>query len=211
MSMQLKSVLSPQEYLAHERQADTKSEYYAGDVYAMAGASRQHVKVTVNTVVALAAQLKGRPCDIFTGDMRVKVSSTGLYTYPDVTVVCGKARFDDDPEDTLLNPTVIVEVLSKSTEAYDRGDKFAHYRTLESLADYLLIAQDSPNIEHFQRQADGSWSFTERRGLDQVTSIDSIHCQLHLSDIYDKVDLTGPTRAPRFVIVKEPGEVYEVN
>ncbi len=142
MGVQLRPFLSPQEYLALERQAETKSEYYAGEVFAMAGASRRHVKIMVNTVVSLAAQLKERSCEVFTSDMRVKVSATGLYTYPDVAVVCGKPRFDDDQEDILLNPTVIIEVLSKSTEAYDRGEKFALYRALESMTDYLLIAQD---------------------------------------------------------------------
>ncbi len=131
MSVQLKPFLSPQEYLTLERQAETKSEYYAGEVFAMAGASRKHNTIVPNLLYLLVGQLKGRSCEVYNSDMRVKVSVTGLYTYPDLTVVCGKPRFDDDQEDTLLNPTVIVEVLSKSTEAYDRGEKFAMYRALE--------------------------------------------------------------------------------
>lgn len=210
MSVQLRSFLTPQEYLAFERQANTKNEYYGGEVFALAGASKNHSAIVPNIAYLLVGQLKGRPCTVYSSDMRVKVSATGLYTYPDVAVVCGQPRFDDEQEDTLLNPTVIVAVLSKSTEAYDRGDKFAHYRALESLTDYLLVAQDFPNIEHYTREADGSWRFSESRGLDQVTVIDSIHCHLGLSDVYDKVLLTGPTRAPRFVVVKEPGEDYEV-
>jgi Uma2 family endonuclease len=198
MSLQVKRLLSPQEYLAFERQAKTKNEYYAGEVFAMAGASRRHVKITVNTIVSLAAQLKERPCEVFTGDMRVKVSATGLYTYPDVAIVCGKPRFDDEQEDTLLNPTVIVEVLSKSTETYDRTEKFAHYRNLESLTDYLLIDQESPHIEQYTRRSDGSWSFSDGIGLDQGITIDSIQCRLSLAEVYDKVDFTGQTRAPRF-------------
>ncbi len=142
MSVQLKPFLSPQEYLAMERQAETKSEYYAGEVFAMAGASRKHNLIVPNLAYLLVGQLKSRSCEVYNSDMRVKVSATGLYTYPDLAVVCGKPRFDDDQEDTLLNPTVIVEVLSKSTEAYDRGEKFAMYRALESMTDYLLIAQD---------------------------------------------------------------------
>ena len=208
MSVQLKPFLSPQEYLAMERQAETKSEYYAGEVFAMAGASRRHVRIMVNTILSLAAQLKERQCEVFTSDLRVKVSATGLYTYPDVVVVCGKPRFDDDQEDTLLNPTVIVEVLSKSTEAYDRGEKFAMYRALESMTDYLLIAQDIARLEHYARQPDGSWRFLESAGLDAIAVIESIQCQLSLADVYDKVDLAEPRRAPRLVVVKEQGEEY---
>ncbi len=142
MSLQLKPFLTPQDYLALERQAETKSEYYAGEVFAMAGASRKHNTIVTNLAYLLVGQLKGRSCEVYNSDMRVKVSATGLYTYPDLVVVCGKPRFDDDQEDTLLNPTVIIEVLSKSTEAYDRSEKFAQYRALELMADYLLIAQD---------------------------------------------------------------------
>ena len=208
MSVQLKPFLSPQEYLAMERQAETKSEYYAGEVFAMAGASRKHNTIVPNLAYLLVGQLKGRSCEVYNSDMRVKVSATGLYTYPDLAVVCGKPRFDDDQEDTLLNPTVIVEVLSKSTEAYDRGEKFAMYRALESMTDYLLIAQDIARLEHYARQPDGSWRFLESVGLDAVAVIDSIQCRLSLADVYDKVDLAEPRRAPRLVVVKEQGEEY---
>ncbi len=134
-----RSYLSPDEYLALERHAPTKSEYLRGEVYAMAGASRQHVIIMTNTIVALATRLKGRPCAVFGSDLRVKVPPTGFYTYPDVSVVCGKAQFEDRQQDNLLNPTVIFEILSRSTEGYDRGEKFAHYRMLESLSDYILV------------------------------------------------------------------------
>jgi Uma2 family endonuclease len=142
--MQIKDLVTPNEYLILERQAPYKSEYRDGQIVAMSGASRQHNIITANVVAELHAQLKQRSCTVLPSDMRVKVTSTGLYTYPDVVVVCGEALFDDNQQDTLLNPTLIVEVLSKSTEAYDRGDKFKHYRHLPSLAEYLLISQDKP-------------------------------------------------------------------
>lgn len=211
MSVQLKPILSPQEYLTLERQADTKSEYYAGEVFAMAGASRKHNTIVPNLLYLLVGQLKGRSCEVYNSDMRVKVSATGLYTYPDLVVVCGKPRFDDDQEDTLLNPTVIVEVLSKSTEAYDRGEKFAHYRTLGSMTDYLLIAQDIARLEHYVREPDGSWRFLDSTGLDAVAVIDSIQCQLSLAEVYDKVDLAEAPRAPRLVVIKEQAEEYTLS
>ena len=144
MSAVPKIYLTPAEYLAFERQSDVKHEYFRGELFAMAGASRQHVTISTNLAYLLVGQLKGRPCDVFNGDMRVKVSPTGLYTYPDASVVCGRPRFEDKELDVLLNPTVIVEILSKSTEAYDRGEKFAQYRTLDTLTDYLLLSQDRP-------------------------------------------------------------------
>jgi len=203
MSVQLKPFMTPQEYLAYEREAATKSEYYAGELYALAGASTRHVRIMVNCVASLFVQLKGRSCDVFASDLRVKVSATGLYTYPDVVVVCGAPRFDDDQEDTLLNPTVIIEVLSKTTEAYGRGEKFAQYRTLESLSDYLLVAQDIARIEHFTRQADGAWLFAERSGLDATVVIPSIQCQLRLADVYDKIETISPTSASHLRVIKE--------
>ena len=152
-------------------------------------------------------RLKGRSCDVFASDLRVKVSATGLYTYPDVVVVCGQPRFDDQEEDTLLNPTVIIEVLSKSTEAYDRGEKFAQYRTLESLSDYLLVAQDIARIEHFARQEDGAWLFAERSGLDAAVVIPSIQCQLSLADVYDKIETISPASASHLRVIKEAAAV----
>ena len=208
MSLQLKPFLTPQDYLALERQAETKSEYYAGEVFAMAGASRKHNTIVTNLAYLLVGQLKGRSCEVYNSDMRVKVSATGLYTYPDLVVVCGKPRFDDDQEDTLLNPTVIIELLSKSTEAYDRSEKFAQYRALQSMTDYLLIAQDIARLEHYARQPDGSWRFLDSTGLDAVAVVDSIQCQLSLADVYDKVDLAEPPRTPRLVVIKEQAEMY---
>src|SRR5215475_2138813 len=141
MCSQVRQRYTPEEYLALERQARCKSGYYAGEILPMAGASRWHNLIVANIVGELSLQLKGRFCTTYPSDMRVKVSATGLYTYPDVTVICGEPRFEDNQQDTLLNPTLIVEVLSESTEAYDRGGKFAHYRKLPSLMEYVLITQ----------------------------------------------------------------------
>jgi Uma2 family endonuclease len=155
----------------------------------MSGASKQHNLITANVLAELHAQLKKRPCTIYPSDMRLKVSATGLYTYPDVTIVCAEAQFDDNQQDTLLNPTVIVEVLSKSTEAYDRGEKFAHYRKLPSLAEYILIAQDKYYLEHYVRQPDNQWLLSEMDKLEDTLQLPSINCHLALADIYDKVKI----------------------
>ena len=203
--------LTPQAYLAQERDAETKSEYYAGQVYAMSGASEAHNLIVWNVGGELRSRLKKRPCKGYPSDMRVKVSPTGLYTYPDVTVVCGKPEFDDKRKDTLLNPTVIIEVLSESTEAYDRGKKFAHYRTLESLAEYLLIAQDAVAIDDYVRQLGGGWMLTAYRGLKAVAMIDAIDCELPLAEVYDKVEgLDGGDWGRTLSVLKEDQAAYSV-
>jgi Uma2 family endonuclease len=191
MSSQTQQHYTPEEYLALERQAQCKSEYYAGEISAMAGASRWHNLIVTNVLRELSLQLKGRPCTTYPSDMRVKVSPTGLYTYPDVTVVCGEAQFEDNQQDTLLNPTLIVEVLSESTEAYDRGGKFAHYRKLASLMEYVLIAQTKPHIEHYVRQPDNRWLLAEADNLPGTLHLPSIDCRLALAEVYDKVDIVG--------------------
>lgn len=188
MSSTAPTLYTPEQYLALERNAQHKSEYLNGRVLAMAGASLEHNRITTNLVRMLGNQFVGRPCDVFSSDMRVKVSATGLYTYPDVVAVCGEMRFDDAQRDTLTNPSAIIEVLSPSTEAYDRGLKFVHYRRLESLTDYVLVAQDSVRIEHYARQ-DAGWVLTEMSDLDSRLHLASIGCELLLRDIYDKVDL----------------------
>ena len=137
MSLQPKHGLTVDEYLEIERNADFKSEYFNGEMFAMAGASEQHIAIVSNLTYLLVGQLKGRPCMTYSTDMKVKIAPTGLYTYPDVIVVCGELQFGDERRELLTNPTIIIEVLSKSTEAYDRGEKFDHYRTLASLSDYL--------------------------------------------------------------------------
>ena len=145
-------VMTEAEYLDFERASEFKHEFLAGEVFAMTGASRAHNLMSVNVITTLKNQLRGRPCEIYPGDMRVAVKATGLYTYPDISVVCGEAQFADDQLDTLLNPTVIIEVLSPSTERDDRGKKFQNYREIVALEEYVLIAQDSPRIERFLLQ-----------------------------------------------------------
>lgn len=180
--------LTPQEYLPIERAAETRSEFYAGEMVAMAGAVESHTAIITNAVLVLGTQLRGRPCRAYPIDMRVKISETGLYTYPDLVVVCGERRFQDNRRDTLLNPTLIIEVLSSATEAYDRGEKFAHYRRLESLQEYLLVAQDRRRVERFLRQG-SDWILTEVRGEEGVLNLPSIGCALALADIYEGVEL----------------------
>ena len=142
MSTQPKSFLTPEQYLEIERQAASKSEYWQGEMFAMAGASREHNLLAGNLYVSLHQQLRRRPCEVYQSDMRVWIPATGLYTYPDVVAVCGEPRFTDDHVDTLVNPTFVAEILSPTTEAYDRGRKFEHYRKVESLQEYLLVAQE---------------------------------------------------------------------
>lgn len=188
MSLQPQSYLSPADYLVIERNAEFKSEYFNGEMFAMSGASEAHNIIVVNVSAELRQHLKKRPCKLYANDMRVKVSPTGLYTYPDLVVVCGQAQFNDAHLDTLLNPTLIIEVLSDSTEAYDRGRKFAHYRSLASLAEYVLIAQDRPQVESYRRQPDQHWLLTESRSLESVLRLDSIDGDLALAEVYDKVE-----------------------
>jgi len=188
MSIQRQPHVTPDEYLTLERTAEYKSEYFAGEIFAMAGVSERHVSIVANLMYMLVGQLKGRPCKAYANDLRLKVSPTGLYTYPDILVVCGAPRFADEQQDTLLNPVVLMEVLSESTEAYDRGKKFDHYRALPSVSDYLLVSQDQHQIEHFIRQPDNRWLFAAYTTLDDVVEIPSIACALPLCDVYDKVE-----------------------
>lgn len=187
MSSQTTPTYSPQEYLAIERDSQEKHEYLNGEIFALAGASERHNLIVVNLVAAIHVQLKGTPWKVYSGDMRLKVSATGLYTYPDVVALCGEADFDDEQRDTLLNPTLIIEVISKSTEGYDPGEKFAHCRRIESLAEYLLISQHKYRIEQYVRQPDNQWLMSEVSKLEETFELPSINCRLLLSDVYDRV------------------------
>ena len=184
-----RTFLTPEEYLAKERKALTKSEYRNGQIYAMPGASHEHNVIMGNTFAELHIQLRDRTCIVYPSDMRVKVSSTGRYTYPDVVVVCEAPRFEDSHFDTLLNPTVLIEVLSPSTAAYDRGEKFASYQKLDSLCEYVFISQDSVRVEHYLRQGQ-TWDLTAFRSLDDVFSLVSIGCELSLQAIYAKIQFS---------------------
>ena len=183
------ALFTSEEYLARERKALNKSEYRDGRIYAMPGASRAHNLITVHVTGELYMQLRTRSCEVYPSDMRVKVSAGGLYTYPDVIVVCDEPRFEDGHFDTLLNPTVLIEVLSPSTAAYDRGEKFRRYQFLDSLCEYILISQDRVQVEHYLRQEDG-WELTEFRSLSDVFQLVSIGCELSLQAIYAKVNFS---------------------
>lgn len=188
MTAQPKPFMPEELYLEQERRSTIKHEYYAGNVYAMAGASEQHNVIALNIAAALHTQLRGRSCRAYPSDMRVKVVKTGLNTYPDFTIVCGQSQFTDPiKRDTVINPTVIIEILSPSTERDDRGMKFQHYRTINSLQEYLLIAQDKHHVERFIRHEHNAWIFSEAMGLDAVMPITSIQCSLALQDVYEQV------------------------
>jgi Uma2 family endonuclease len=200
MATQSEPYYSPEEYLALERAAEYKSEYLAGHIFAMAGASENHNTIAANILWSLPNQFQGRPCRVYMSDMRVRVAPNGLYTYLDVTALCGPREFADDHRDTLLNPTVIFEVLSPSTEAeacperseWDRGEKFAQYWKLESLTDYVLVAQDRVRVEHFARQGNG-WYISAAGSLDEILRLESIGAELPLVTICENVEwLTGP-------------------
>ncbi|MCY4404545.1 MAG: Uma2 family endonuclease [Candidatus Poribacteria bacterium] len=187
----VQTYLSPEEYITLERKAipdaDTvRSEYVNGKIVAMAGASFSHNLITNNLSGELRALLKGTGCAVFANDMRISIQLTNSYFYPDVGVVCDEPRFEDDVFDTLLNPIVIVEVLSPSTEAYDRGEKLWHYQQLESLKEYILVSQDRVYVERYLRKQD-EWGYTSFRELDDVLPIASIQCELPLHEIYERV------------------------
>lgn len=190
MASQPQDYITPEQYLELERKADhVRSEYFDGQIFAMTGASRRHILIVTNLVMQLGIQLKKRPCEVYSNDMRVRVTPTGLYTYPDVIVMCGEPLLADNHKDTLLNPTLIIEVLSESTKDYDRGGKFEHYRSLESFKEYVLVAQNKPHVEDFVRQPDHRWMFSETNNLQDTIELTSINCHLALSEIYDKVEL----------------------
>jgi Uma2 family endonuclease len=186
-------LITPAEYLEEERRAETKSEYFDGQVFAMSGASLRHNIIVANLVVELGRQLKDRPCTVLPSDMRLHVP-TGLYTYPDVTVVCGSPRLEDEHFDMLLNPTVLIEVLSNSTERYDRGRKAEHYRQIDSLREYLLVSQEEAHIERYLRQNKREWMLTEAIGFEENINLPSIDCVLALRDVYDRVFEASPER-----------------
>lgn len=194
MSAVPKLQLTPAEYLARERTAAFKSEYYRGETFAMAGASREHNSAKENLIGELYTRLKGSPCRTYSSDQRVKVSATGLYTYPDLVLVCGKAEYDPLDRDTLLNPAAIVEVLSPSTEKYDRGAKFRQFQQVPSVQEYILVSQEEPLCERFVRQADGSWNLTTVAGLDGELAFTTVPARIPLADIYNGVTFpTEPT------------------
>jgi len=184
-----KIYISPEDYLVMERVSPVKHEYFDGEIFQMAGTSRNHARISANTSASLVNQFKGRNCQSFQSDLRVKVPKTGLYTYPDVVAGCGELLMDDAKYlDVLLNPTLIIEVLSPSTEAYDKGTKFENYRTIESLLEYVLVWQDKKRVARYTRRDDDSWVLTDFIGEDAVIELTSVVATLTMDDIYDKVE-----------------------
>lgn len=191
------SLFTADEYLALERAAEERHEYLDGQIFAMAGESPKHGDISVNLVVSLGSQLKGKPCRARTKDTKVRSGPepkfrkkfTGLFSYPDILVVCGEPEYHDAFKDVILNPKVIIEVMSPTTEAFDRGGKFTRYQKWNpTLTDYVLVSQDQPQIEHYSRQEDGSWSYNLYAGLSAKVVISSIKCTLKLADVYDRIN-----------------------
>jgi Uma2 family endonuclease len=183
--------LTADEYLALERAAEFRSELVDGEMVAMSGGSYEHSSVTGNLFGELRNRLKGGSCRASSCDLRVLAPVSNLYSYPDIVVVCGEPRFLDERRDTLLNPTLLAEVLSPSTESYDRGRKFAQYREIDTLAEYLLVAQDAPRIEQFVRADDGRWIYSVASGLEATLELPSLGTVIALAEVYDKVELGG--------------------
>lgn len=179
--------LTPEQYLALERQLEGRHEFYRGEMFAMARASRNHIRIVGNLHAALHGHLRGQPCEVYMLDMRVLVKPTGLFTYPDITITRGQPRFLDNAFDTLLNPTVIIEVLSPSTELYDRVRKFAHYREIASLREYVLVAQDRMSVEWYRLEGE-HWVLRDATRPEGRLVLDSIGCAIPLSQIYERVE-----------------------
>lgn len=186
MSAVPEQCLSLEEYFKLEESSDIKHEYCQGSVFAMTGASKNHNLVAIAVGSILYSQLIEKPCQPYPGDFRLKIEAVNMYTYPDLSVVCGDVQLADGRQDTFTNPTVLIEVLSESTEAYDRGKKFEFYRRIPSLQEYLLIAQDRPYVERYRRKGH-NWVFTEYTALDEEVALDAIGCRLSLAAIYKRV------------------------
>lgn len=183
MSTVLKG-MSLSEYEAHERTSPSRSEYYRGEIFVMAGGSANHSLIATNVASELRQALKDRPCRVFNSDLRIKVEETGLYTYPDISVVCGPLEYDAHVSQTITNPSVLVEVLSDATESYDRGTKASHYRRIGSLRELVLISQKSVSVEVYLRQDDGAWLLREFCKMDEDVGLESLGLTLKLSECY---------------------------
>jgi Uma2 family endonuclease len=188
MTTQTVTYVTPEEYLAAERLSETRSEYLDGGVCPMTGATINHIRIVASLTNQLLTQLSGRPCDVLPIDMKVRFPDSRKFFYPDVAVVCGELQFHDDRRDIILNPDLIIEVLSPSTEAFDRGAKRLAYMTLESLKEYLLVAQGSPLVEQYVRNGDGSWTYTAAAGLESSPALPSVECTLNLGAVYNRVE-----------------------
>ena len=191
MSLAPKHHLSFDDWLEGERASlEGRSEFVGGEVFAMTGASVEHNAIVTNIVRELGTQMKGRPCQVYANDLKVRIRSADAGKYPDLIALCGEHQFQDGRRDVLLNPSLIVEVLSDSTEAYDRGDKFALYRQIPSLQEYLLVSQHRVQVELYSRGEDGRWTLTDFSALTDSAPLASVHCTLSLAEVYDKVDFS---------------------
>lgn len=192
MASLLQKKFTPAEYLALERKASEKHEFFAGDIFAMAGATKEHVRISGNLYHQLRLQLEGKPCEPFNSDLRLRVSATGLYTYPDVSVACAPLEFEDLAVDVLLNPRVLFEVLSPTTQLRDRRFKFRHYQQIPSVAEILFVAQDEPYVERFVRVPGALWQFDVVEGLEGSVRLDCLACVLTMAQIYQGVEFPPP-------------------
>jgi Uma2 family endonuclease len=178
-----------EEYLESERAAEYRHEFLDGQIFAMAGESLSHSRICINLTIEAGSKLKGKSCEALSPNMKVRTSSASLFAYPDLTIVCGEPQFHDTKKDVLTNPQVIFEVLSPSTETYDRTTKFQRYRMgNETLTDYVLVSQDKTFVEHFTKQADGNWLYRSFSEMTEVLRIETVDCELSLQEIYDRVD-----------------------
>lgn len=176
--------MTEDEYLAFERAAETRHEFIDGEIFAMSGASRRHGRISLALGAVLVNALRGRRCEVYNNDLRVYIPQSRRYVYPDASIACGRVELKDKEHDTLLNPRVIVEVLSPSTEEYDRGEKFTHYKTIPSLAHYVLAAQDKPLVEVFTRQQDGSWTCVKYEAGQKI-ALPAIECEIDIDAVYE--------------------------
>src|SRR5215207_740088 len=183
--------VTPEEYLAAERLSETRSEYLDGVVYPMTGASVTHSRIVINIGTELNIQLRARPGRVFAVDLKVRLPDSRKFFYPDLVVVCGELQYHDDRRDIILNPDLVIEVLSPSTETFDRGAKFKAYQTIESLKEYLLVAQSKPLIEQYIRNDDGEWRYRAAEGLESSLTLPSTGCTLNPGAVYDKVDFNS--------------------
>lgn len=187
MSASAQEYITTDQYFTLEEGSDVKHEYYRGAIYAMTGGTARHNLIVANIIALLHGQLRGTPCHVFPSDLRLKIESAGLYTYPDISVICGPILYAENRQDTVTNPIVLIEILSPSTENYDRGKKFEHYRTIETLQEYIVVAQDRIHIEHYIRQDDHRWLLVDFFAADQVVHAGSIHCTLSVELVYEDI------------------------
>lgn len=186
-----------EEYFELERKSEERFEFFGGEVFCMSGVSREHDQIESNLNFYLRAKLRGRTCRAFLANMRLKVPSAPPYRYADLSALCGEAKFEEiGGVDALVNPSLVVEVLSPSTEAYDRGDKFTHYKSIPGFSEYLLVAQHRPHVTHFAKQPEGSWTYNEYNDLEAVLKLSSLGCELGMAEVYENVAFESPPAEP---------------